>query len=271
MPAPAKEVPPNELFLKLLERPRPSEEVPFQGLDQPGAKGKLRCQVLAKEDNDRARLTAFQSLKKNAGRYGITSLTEADLRDEAIRGVVSDLAACEVIAMAYTTTTPTPGFTEDDPLCKYDRVFPDGEAVGKTLTADEVRYLFSAYQLVQAKYGPNEAVCLPEDINLWVRRLVEGAADFPFLRLDSHQWAELLTMMAGQLYKLSDLLTSQWESLPESLRSDLQTYCLDTTSSGEPVGSLSASGQPQLPEGEISFEQAVRFANQQLGRGEPNE
>ncbi len=169
--------------------------------------------------------------------------------------------------MAYTTTTPTPGFSKDDPVCKYDRVFPDGEAVGKVLTADEVRYLFSAYQLAQAKYGPNETICLPEDINLWVRRLVEGAAENPFLRLSSHQWAELLTMLARRLYGLSSFLEAQWESLPDSLKSELQMFCLGTGSSGEPADSISTA----LPEGEISFEQAVRFANQQLGRDDTTE
>jgi hypothetical protein len=269
MAAPPKDVPPNELFLRLLERPRPSEEVPFQGLDTPGAKGRLRCQVLAKEDNDRARLNAHQLLKKNAARYGITSLTEADLRDEAIRGVISDLAACEVIAMAYTTTTPTPGSSKDDERCQYDRVFPDGEAVGKALTADEVRYLFSAYQIIQAKYGPNEAVCLPEDLDLWIKRLVEGADANFFLRLDSHQYAQLLTLMAAKLYGLSEYLTAQSSELPDSLKSDLATYFLDTGSVGSPPGDTSANSlDPRLPEGEISFEQAVRFANLKLRKEE---
>jgi len=92
-----------------------------------------------------------------------------------------------------------------------------------------------------------------------VRRLKEGAADHAFLRLSSPQWAELLTLMAARLYDLSGTLISQWQSLPESLRSALQMYCLDTGSSGEPV---ETSYEAALPSSEISFEQALRFANQ---------
>jgi hypothetical protein len=260
---PPADVPANELFLRLLERPRPAETVDFPGLDAPGARGKIRIQVLRKEEHDRARLVSIQRLKDSARDFGISALTPDDMRDEAVRGVISDLSACEVLAMSCTTTAPMSGEDATDADAKYGRVFPDGKAVGKTLTPDEVRYLFSAYHLLQQKYGPNESLCLPEDINLWIRRLVEGAEQYPFLRLSSLQWGELLTALAKKLYTLSDLLISKWETLPESWKSELQTYCLDTGSSGVPAES---SIETELPQGDISFEQAMRFANLKLGR-----
>lgn len=260
MPGPPEDVSASDLFQQLLKRPRPSELVEFSALDKPGKKGQIRIQVLAKDDHDRARFAAHALLKKTAAKYGLPNLTPEDMASDAIGGVASDLSACEVLALACLSPDPMPGHTEDDEHVRYRRIFADGEAVGKTLTPDEVLYLFSAYNMTQFKYGPHEAVCLPEDINAWVRRLVEGAAQNPFLRLSSAQWAQMLTAMARRLYDLSVLLESQWQSLPESLRSDLATYCLGISSSGEPAESFS---DPVLPgaRGEVTFEQALRLAN----------
>jgi hypothetical protein len=268
MPAtpPPKDVTPSELFQRLLDRPRPGEIVKFPGLDRPGARGELRMQVLSKQDHDRARLISHGAVKKNATRYGLGALTPQDMASEAVQGVISDLAACEVLAMACTQTEVFAGSDSENERARYPLIFPDGEAVGATLTADEVAYLFSAYTLVQHKYGPHEAICLPEDVNAWVKRLVEGAAENPFLRLSSPQWAELLTSLASKLYDLSGLLESQWSSLPDSLKSGLETYCLGTGSAGEPAESGSPPATLPGPGSELSFEQAVRFANSNFGK-----
>lgn len=262
---PPADVAPHELFLKLLERPRPGEEVPFPGLDQPGARGRIRIQVLSKEQHDRARLVAQQKLKDNVARYGLKPLTPGDMDSPAVSGVVSDLSACEVLAMACTATKAFSGADEDDQKVRYPVIFSDGEAVGKTLSADEVAYLFAAYTIVQHKYGPHEAICLPEDVNAWVKRLTEGAASLPFLALSSPQWGELLTALAGKLYNLSGILESQWSSLPESLRSELQTYCLDTGSAGEPAADSSQEAELPGAGNEISFEEAMRLAVRMRG------
>lgn len=259
MAGPPDNIPPSETFQRLLERPRPGEIVPFPGLDEPGARGELRIEVLKNEEHHRARLIARDRLKKNAKRYGITSLTEQDMQSDAVRGVEADLAACEVLAMACKQVKPFTGEDEDRERVNYPRVFADGEAVAQVLTSDEVAYLYSALTIIQSKYGPNEATCLPEDVNAWVRRLVEGAADYPFLRLSSPQWAELLTALARKLYDLSSLLESQLSELPESLRSDLETYCLGTGSAGEPA-EYSSAALPG-PGAELSFEQALRMTN----------
>jgi hypothetical protein len=266
MPGPPEDVAVSELFQKMLERPRPNEPVAFPALDQPGARGKLRIQVLAKNEHDRARLLAHKKVRDLAQKEGI-ALTPQDMQSEAVRGTEADLAACEVLAAACLHDKPMPGYSEGDEFVRYGRVFPDGDAVGKVLSADEVAYLFAAYNMVQWKYGPHESICLPEDVNEWVRRLVEGAADNPFLRLSSPQWAELLTALAQRLYALSQVLESQWSSLPDSLKSELQTFCLGTSSAGEQPES---SYEPMLPgaKNEVSFEQAMRLALRMRGQPE---
>ncbi|HTJ17829.1 MAG TPA: hypothetical protein VL494_13710 [Steroidobacteraceae bacterium] len=221
--------------------------------------------MLAKEEHDRARLVAQHLVKKQAQKYGLPPLTAADMNEEAVKGVVADLAACEVLAMACTQTKPFVGSkdVDDNPQVRYPRVWPDGEAVGKTLSADEVAFLFAAYTMVQHKFGPHEAlVGTEEEINAWVKRLALGAADYPFLRLSSPQWVELLTGFATRLLDLSGILESQWESLPESLKSDLRTFCLDTGSASEqPENALQAGTELPGPGREISFEEAMRVAN----------
>jgi hypothetical protein len=265
MSGPPTDVPASELFQKLLERPRPGLEVPFAGLDVPGGRGVLRVQVLHNEQHTRARLMAHNAVKKYAERYGLPKLTAADMHEEAVKGVVTDLAACEVLAMACTGVNPINGADTEDPNVRYPVIFANGEAVTKTLSSDEVAYLFAAYTMVQHKYGPHEAICLPEDVNAWVTRLVEGAAEFPFLRLSSPQWAELLTAFATRLYSLSGILESQWSSLPESLKSELQSFLLATGSSGEPAADSSPAGDELPGPGkEVSFEQALRLANLKL-------
>ncbi len=258
MPGPPTDISPNELFQLLKQRPRPSEVVAFPALDKPDKKGQIRIQVLTKDQHDKARLVARKRLKADAQRYGV-SLDPRDENSEAVRNVESDLAACEVLAMACRTVKALPGQGEDDPSTQFGGVFTDGTEVGSTLTADEVAYLFSAYSIVQHKMGPHEAICTDEDIDKWIRRLVEGADTLPFLLLSSPQWAELLTKFAERLYKLAGILDSQRESLPDSLRSELKTYFLDITSSGSPAESTSDA--PMLPEGEVSMDQAMRLAN----------
>ncbi len=264
MPAPPADVAPNELISLLINRPRPSEVVEFPAFDKPGKPGKIRIQVLSKDQHDKARFVARKRLKEDAQKYNL-KLDFSDERSEAISGVEGDLSACEVLAMACRTVTALPGKSEDDPLVQYGGVFTNGSEVGSTLTADEVAYLFSAYNLVQHRMGPNEVICSEEDIDKWILRLVEGAAQNPFLRLSAPQWAELLTKFAGRLYKLSGILVSQWGSLPDSLKSELLTFCLATTLSGQPAESSSES-LPALGDGEISMDQAMRFSRQHIRR-----
>lgn len=268
MAGPPLDVPANELFLKLKARPRPSEEVEFPAFDEPGKPGKIRIRVLSKDQQDRARIVAHKKVKENAAKYGLLNLNLTDMSSPAIEGVLSDLAACEALAMACQSVEPAPGYNADDPACQYLYVFPDGDSVGSTLSADEVAYLFSAYHIVQHKYGPHEAICSEEDVNAWVRRLSEGAASYPFLRLSSPQWAELLTGLAKRLSTLSGILESEWESLPEHLRSQLQTFCLGTGSSSEVAESTSESSMQTQPDGTISFSEAMRLVQLKFQRPE---
>lgn len=263
MSKPPEDVSSNELLQMLLQRPRPSEVVDFPAFDKPNKKGRIRIQVLTKDQHDKARMMARKRLKESAQTFGIS----LDIRDEnsaAVQGVEGDLAACEVLAMAAHTENALPGQDDGAPLVRYGRIFTDGTEVGKVLTADEVAYLFAAYNIVQHKMGPHEAICSDEDVSMWVRRLVEGADTVPFLRLAAPQWAELLTKFATRLHELSGILESQWESLPDSLKSVLRTFCLGTTSSGEPAASTSSD--PALPAGDMSMDQAMRLANLRLRR-----
>ncbi len=272
MSGPPTDISANELFLRLTERPRPSKVIPFPALDDAsmGIPGEIRIQVLRKEDHDRARLMAHQRLKTSAGRYGLGVLEVKDMASPVVQEVLADLAGCEILALACMTPKSQ---SDDADKPKYVRVFPDGDAVSKVLSADEIAVLFSAYLQVQHDFGPYEPLIAgEEDVSAWIRRLVEGADTLPFLRLSSPQWAELLNSLALRLYTLSDTLTSQWSSLPESSQLSLAKYCMVTTSSGEPAVSTT---EPQLlglrADSPIDFDTAVRMATKQKNRATAEE
>jgi hypothetical protein len=150
MSGPPEDLSPGELFLKLQERPRPSDVVPFPRRTESGkAVDNIRIAVLSGEDHDLARIEARKFVKT---KY---KLTDEDLKDPLVSAVQGDAVARELLAMACVQEKPAPG-SEGHEREFYPRVFPDGPSVGKALGADEVAVLFSNYLLVQHKYGPFE-------------------------------------------------------------------------------------------------------------------
>ncbi len=62
---PDKTVPPSELFLKLIEAPRPTEVINYPRKDPATGEpiGKIRMQVLTQEEHDRARIAAHRNIR----------------------------------------------------------------------------------------------------------------------------------------------------------------------------------------------------------------
>lgn len=239
MPGPPEDVSPSDLFLKLQEAPRPTELVDFPRRTPDGKPiGKTRIQVLRSEDHDVARLRAKAAVKARH------KLTDADLQDEAGAAVLRDAAAREILAMACCVEKNLG--SEDKPY--YPLAFPDADGIGKFVSADELAVLFEAYRLVQAKYGPFEkTVQTEEELSAWIKRLVEGAAEFPLQQLSSVHWAELAFLLAVRAYTLSRILESLHSSLPPTLQSRLGTYSLGTGFFGAPVAATSPDGTATSP------------------------
>ncbi len=225
-------MPPDELWLKL------SEYQPFEIFDFPrkGADGlpigQVRIHVLRQEQHGMAKVMAQAALHKDAARYGIAKLGKDDIDSPVIQSALGDLVAQELLAMALHSTTPMPGSEQSD-RPTYPFLFYGAEDIRKKLSAAEVAVLFNAYILTQDKYGPFERNLSDEDIDSWVRRLSEGGSKFPLAALPWLPLVELASSLAARMSLLSNILESQYESLPTTLQSDLKPFCLGMSSSGE--------------------------------------
>ena len=244
MSGPPTDVSPSDLFLKLQQTPRPSEVVNFPRRTSDGKPiGTTRIQVLKAEDHDEARVKATQKVK------AAHKVTEEDLRHPMVDAVVRDYAAREVLAMACLSEK-SHGEINGKPF--FPRIFADGKSVGDLLSGDEVAVLFQAYLLVQAKFGPFERnVQTEQDLSDWIKRLVEGAAEFPLQHLSSAHWAELASFLARRAFTLSVILECLWESLPPTLKSRLGTYSLGTGFFGKPPANTPEAGLETLPESDL--------------------
>jgi hypothetical protein len=144
---------------------------------------------------------------------------------------LGDATAKEVIAAACVTVDAAKG--SNPPV--YGKVFRDGRDVEK-LGADEVAVLFALWNQVQAKFGPYERnIRTPQELDAWIKRLGEGGSEFPLLRIASPQLVELTHSLAVRTFTLYRLLASQWESLPDTLRSNLENFSTDIASFGKPA------------------------------------
>jgi hypothetical protein len=246
---PPTNVPASELFLKLLE-PEPSEEIDFPRYNADGTPvGRLRVRVLAQEDHDRARLKGEAAILANGK-------TREDLTNPATREVVADAIAREVLAVACLTAEELTKDEKGHPV--YGRVFRNAEDLLK-IRPDELAVLFSAYQMVQAKYGPFESTVTEDDVTAWIKRLEAGASALPFAQVPSHRLPELAMSLAHRAYTLSAILDGLWSSLPDTSRSRLTEYGLGTGSFGELAATSTTTGGESLDD-PVTTAAAARMA-----------
>lgn len=255
---PPKDVPASELFMKLLEMPRPNEIFDFPRKDELGIPvGKVRMQTLTSIEHDRAREAAHKAVKARG--YSVEELSAPTIKE-----VLGDAVAKELIAMACLTERNFG--SEERPT--YGRIFRNAADLD-ALTSDEILILWNSYQLVQYKYGPIERNLDQEEFNAWVRRLGEGGAEFPLLRLALPQLVILAQSLGAKLCTLFRILESQREALPTSLAAQLADFSMGTGWSGTPVDSsdLDGSERSDRPLTELTTELATQMAANQRELG----
>jgi len=206
----------------------------------------IRIQTLTSEDQDRARAAAHADMKRRG-------FAPEDIGSYGIREVYADAVAKEVIAMACLTAD---GVDLGKETPTYGRIFRDGKDVGK-LAADEILTLFNAWQLLQAKFGPIEGLD-PTEVDVWIKRLVEGGSAFPLLSLPLPDLVELTSLLAARIYGLYALLAGQLSTLPSTLVSALESSTTDIGSFGTPAVSPEVIGGASKPD--LTLEQAVSVA-----------
>lgn len=255
---PPEDEQPSALFSKLLEMPRPTEVIDFPRNDEQGNPvARIRIQVLTSPEHDAARELAYKALKKKG-------YTGEDLSSPAIREVLGDAIAKELIAMACVSEQ---NYGEPEkPL--YKREFRNSADLNKVgIRADELAVLFGAYQMTQNKYGPFERNLSAEDVDAWIQRLGEGAAEFPLLRLALPQLVQLAHSLGERLFTLYRTLGSQPQALPTSLASLLPDSFTDTGSVGSPADESvpTTSERSDRPLTPITLETATDIARKMRG------
>ena len=210
MAGPSKDIPASDLFLKLTEAPRPTEVVDYPRMDLSTGKpvGQVRIQVLNHIEHDNARKLAHQKMKEQG-------FDKDDLQGTTIQEVMGDAVARELLAMACLTVENYNDDPNDTPI--YGRMFRDASDLSK-LRSDEIAVLFGKYLYTQAKYGPYEGnISSKEDVDAWVKRLVDGGSPFLVLHLPLPQLADLTFLLAERVSTLSESLASlSRESQPSS-------------------------------------------------------
>ncbi len=256
MPGPPEDVTAGELFQRLAQR-LPSEVVAFPRRTPDGKRVEtVRIQVLPTEQHNLARA---RGLKKARERY---KLDREDQEGSVGAALVSDCIVAELLA-ACCRSEQNHG---NDDKEFYPLIFQSGDQVNELLSADEMAVLYNLYLLVQTKYGPFEKTIQTEDdLSSWIKRLVEGAAEFPLQQLSSVHWADAASLLAQRAYTLSVILESLSESLPTSFKSRLATYSLGTGYFGSRAPSTSADGTEtslnlRIPDWSVSREDAVAMA-----------
>jgi hypothetical protein len=278
---PPKDVKPSELFRKLCEIPRPSEVVDFPRKDPETGEpvGKVRVQVLTMVQHDDARMKAYHWLKDQK------KVNKEDLESTLLQEVYGDRVAREVLAMCCLTENPIAGTVEAGKP-KYGRLFRNAGDLD-TLSADELTVLFTTYEMVQNKYGPNAAnIESDEELNAWIEVLSEGAATFPLAGRSWHQLASLCLSLAERAYSLSALVGSLSGSWPDTFAAPLRSWGIGTGSyGGEHAAAirigLVLSSQPKLeqdesaaqieipalPDEPITTEEAVALSKRLFAKG----
>lgn len=224
MAGPPADFEPSKLWLKLQEQPRPTEVFDFPRKDGSGKPmGQVRIQVLTHLQQDEARERAQQYLLTRRG------YKKEDLKVGLNEEILGDAVAREALALACHTVESLAG--TDPP--RYGRMFPTGEAIGQVLTGDEIATLFQQYQWVQHKYGPMQHETTAEEELDWIRTLATGAGAFPLAHMSWLQLAELNTSLARRSYTLSEIFESLYSSLPDTLKSRLESLNIGTGYFGE--------------------------------------
>lgn len=259
---PPNDVAPSELWSKLNE-PSPSEVIDFPRKDRAGnIVGKIRIKVLRMEDHNKARLRATKSLKQAAKDAGIGELSKEDMDTEAVKEVLGDLIAQELLCMACYTDTET-GILDPFGNPTYAKVFHNPQSISAVLSADETLILFNQYRYVQYMYGPFEkTINDDDDIEAWLHRLKEGGSAFPLLALPLPQLVDFTYCLSEKISTLCQILASQQSNLPDTLKSALLNCFTATFLYGERLNSstqVSEETSPKIVDMELAAKMAQSF------------
>ena len=235
MVMPPEDVEPSELWKILCASEQPSEVVDFPRKNRAGKfVAKVRISCLSIADHDTARLKAHQWMKDQG-------IPIEEFNTDGMVKTMGDATARHLLALACKRVEPFPDCDPHKPT-KYPLAFMNPENL-RTLSSDELTSLFTMWQMVQNKFGPNEGNIETEaELSAWVKRLVEGASANPLALLSWHQLVGLVMSLAERAYCTSAALDSHFSTLPDTLKSDLAKLNIGTSYFGKRLASTILPG-----------------------------
>jgi hypothetical protein len=265
MARPPTDIEPSALFLKLTERPWPTEVVPYPRDEQDCDEHSVRIRVLLDEEIEGKKIEARRWVQKTH------KMTDAELDSDVGQRMVSDRVAKEILAMAVLDVKPIPGSEEHKGYPIYPRVFINADALGK-VPPREISVLWGMWNLVQNRIGPNEDnMSSDEEVEHWVKVLTEGGRPFGFFLLDLPQQEALVSRLVSLADQLLVLLNSPQEDWQNNLESIRDSWDSGTSYSTSPVAnstlSQSQSGISVSSNEDLSADEAEQKAKDFLRRG----
>lgn len=208
---PPANVPPTELFRKLMDSRRPHEVMPWIRNDEDGKPlGEFAMIVLTQEEQDNCVANAENYVtRKFDQRY---KGTDGKPNQEAWREMFETACAVELVYCACK---------DKDDLSKPLFLSPDD--IRQYLTVDEIAMLVNSYEVLQRKFGPMWRELTDEEIDCWIDTLAKGAACYPLGGLSAGQLAQLTVSLARRLQRLltdNSSLGSQSDDAPNDSESN---------------------------------------------------
>lgn len=191
--APPKDVQPSELARRLMDTKRPSDVVPFIRKDEDGKPlCEYRMCVLVQDEIDACGANAEDHVRRLfKDKLSATDSDIALIRREAWTEVYENAKLVEVLYAAMR---------DKDDVNK--RLWTAPSEIRHYLTQDECACLYRSYEEAQYRWGPLWSMLTPEEIDEWLAKLTEGAADYPLGHLGQGALVQLIVSLAFQLRNL---------------------------------------------------------------------
>ena len=198
-----------ELWIAITQMPRPFRVVDFPRHNEQGEPvARIHVVVLTQEEQ----ITAAAETE----RFTKRAIKDLPKQDDARRGyndVYDNQAAVEILFRACKQLEePSRGF------------FPSASDIAKHLTPDEIGVLFRSYLMVQDEIGPIGSRLSAEEVEAWIKRLIDAGSKVPLASLSWGAVSDLAFSLAARSESSATDITSPGSQLDApSIESDLST------------------------------------------------
>lgn len=181
MAGPPSGVSGSDLWVKLSQRPRPHTVVPFPGPPGEECLGDVALIVLTDSELMQARASADTAAKE---------VLRGDIKpgDIGYQEIYASECAVQILAQAAR-----------DPKDHELRTFISPKHLRQKLTTDEIGALITMYGEFRRQRGPYLAELSADELEAWVKVLMEGASRAPLALLSGEALKDLILFLVSRL------------------------------------------------------------------------